>query len=170
MGFLSMVKHPGRQMKTLPKTLLILYHSNTGATEKMAFEIAKGVENRRIKTILKKVGNCTLSDLAQADGLAIGCPTHYSNVSWQVKKFLDESILAFYEKGHSLKGKVCGCFTSVGAYDDGKECLRMLELAFGYALKMKMIPGIVLETKIVCEGNLDICYEYGQKIAQGLTI
>ena len=136
----------------------------------MASSIAKGIEKEGVGAILKSVEACTVNDLASADGLIVGCPTHYSNVSWQVKKFLDESILAFYSDGNSLRGKVCGCFTSVGAYADGKECLRMLELAFGYALKMKMVPGIVLETKDVCKGNLDICYEYGQKIAQELTI
>jgi hypothetical protein len=65
---------------------------------------------------------------------------------------------------------VCGCFTSTEAYDNGKECLRMLELAFGYALKMKMVPGIILETNDVVEGNLSMCYEYGQKIAQELVV
>jgi len=136
----------------------------------MASSIAKGIEKEGVGAALKRVEDCTINDLASADGLVVGCPTHYSNVSWQVKKFLDESILAFYSEGNSLRGKVCGCFTSTGEYDDGRECIKMLELAFGYALKMKMVPGIVLETKDIGEGNLDICNEYGQKIAQELTI
>ena len=73
------------------------------------------------------------------------------------------------QEGHSLKGKVCGCFTSSGAYSDGKECLRMLELAFGVALKMKIVPGIILESKDVDAGKLSLCFEYGQKIAQEIT-
>ncbi len=152
----------------MPKTLLIVYYSKTGATEKMALNIAKGVEKAGAKVVLKKVDDCTLTDLAQADGLAVGCPTHYSNIAWPIKKFLDESILAFYKEGYSLRGKVCGCFTSTGGYDDGKECIRMLELAFGYALKMKMVPGIILETKEAAADNLAICYEYGQKLAKEL--
>ena len=119
--------------------------------------------------ILKKVEDCTLEDLAKADGLAVGSPTYYSNISWPMKKLLDETILAFYTKGHSLRNKVCGCFTSTGAFNDGKECLRMLELAFGNALKMKIIPGIILESKEVEKGNLSVCFEYGQKIARELT-
>lgn len=136
-------------------------------TEKMASEIAKGAEKEGVNSILRKVDDCTISDLALADGLAVGCPTHYSNIAWQVKRLLDETILTFYTEGHSLRGKVCGCFTSVGAYDDGKECLRMLELAFGNALKMNMVPGIILETKDVCN-KLAICNEYGQRIAHEL--
>ena len=118
---------------------------------------------------MKKVEDCTQDDLAGADGLAVGSPTHYSNIAWQIKKFMDETILAFYAKGNSLRNKVCGCFTSTGAYGDGKECLRMLELAFGGAFKMKIVSGMILESKDMDESNLSTCYEFGQKIAQELT-
>jgi multimeric flavodoxin WrbA len=135
----------------------------------MASQIAGGAKVAGVKTILKKVEDCTLNDLAEADGIAVGSQTHYSNMAWQIKRFLDETILTFYTKGHSLRNKVCGCFTSTGAYSDGKECLRMLELAFGFALKMKMVSGIILESRDMDEGNLSACYEYGQKIARELT-
>ena len=135
----------------------------------MASHIARGAEKAGVNAILKKVEDCTLHDLAEADGIAVGSPTHYSNIAWQIKRLMDETILTFYTKGHSLGNKVCGCFTSTGAYSDGKECLRMLELAFGFALKMKIVPGIILESKDVDEGNLSACYEYGQKIARELT-
>jgi len=135
----------------------------------MASHIARGAEKAGVNAILKKVEDCTLNDLAEADGIAVGSPTHYSNIAWQIKRLMDETIITFYTKGHSLGNKVCGCFTSTGAYSDGKECLRMLELAFGFALKMKIVPGIILESKDVDEGNLSACYEYGQKIARELT-
>jgi multimeric flavodoxin WrbA len=153
----------------MPKTLIIVYCSNTGKTQKMASNIATGVEQSGVNTILKNVEDCTLNDLAEADGIVVGSPTHYSNVAWQIKKFMDETILTFYTSGHSLRNKVCGCFTSTGAYNDGKECLRMLELGFGFALKMKIVPGIVLESKEIDEGNLSECFEYGQRIARELT-
>src|SRR5665647_1768602 len=103
-----------------------------------------------------------------ADGIAFGSPTYYSNIAWQAKKFLDETILEFYAQGYSLKGKVCGCFTSTGGYADGRECLRMLELAFGCALKMRMVSGAVLESKDIVEGNVSKCYDLGKRIAQEL--
>ena len=134
----------------------------------MASQITAGVQAAGANTILKKVEDCTLDDLAKADGLAVGTPTYYSNISWPMKKFLDEPILVFYKEGHSLRNKACGCFTSTGAYNDGKECLRMLELAFGVALKMKIISGIILESKEVDSGNLSICFEFGQKMAREL--
>jgi multimeric flavodoxin WrbA len=154
----------------LPKNLLIIYYSNTGKTEKLALQIARGAKISGVNAILKKVEDCTINDLAKADGIAVGSPTYYSNIAWQIKRLMDETILTLYTNGHSLRNKVCGCFTSTGAYNDGKECLRMLELAFGVALKMKIVPGVVVESKDADEGNLSICYEYGQKIAQELNI
>jgi multimeric flavodoxin WrbA len=156
-------------VQELPKTLLIVYYSNTGKTEKMATNIARGAETAGVNAILKKVENCTQNDLAEADGIAVGSPTYYNNMVWQIKRFMDETILSFYTEGNSLRNKVCGCFTSTGAYSDGKECLRMLELAFGGALKMKIVPGLILESKDVDEGNLASCDEYGQKIAREIT-
>jgi multimeric flavodoxin WrbA len=135
----------------------------------MAKQIAKGAENAGVNATLKKVEDCTLDDLVNADGIAVGSPTHYSNMAWQIKRLLDETILTFYDQGHSLRNKICGCFTSTGAHNDGKECLRMLELAFGLALKMKMVPGIILESKDADEDNLLSCFEYGQKIGQELV-
>jgi NAD(P)H dehydrogenase (quinone) len=135
----------------------------------MALQIARGAEMAGVNAILKKVEGCTLNDLTQANGIAVGSPTYYSNMAWQIKRLMDETILTLYTNGHSLKNKVCGCFTSTGSYNDGKECLRMLELAFGVALKMKIVPGIIVESKDIDEGNLFSSYDYGQKIAQEIN-
>ena len=76
---------------------------------------------------------------------------------------MDETVLAFYSEGNSLRNKVCGCFTSTGAYGDGKECLRILELAFGVALKMKIVPGIILESKDMDDRQCPLCYRVRAK-------
>jgi multimeric flavodoxin WrbA len=155
-------------MMKMSKTLLVIYYSQKGATQKMATEISRGAKDENVNVVSKNITECTISDLSAADGIAFGSPTYYSNIAWQPKKFLDETILEFYNQGHSLKGKVCCCFTSTGGYNDGKECLRMLEIAFGYALKMRMLSGVVLESKDIVEGNLSLCYDLGKRIAQEL--
>ena len=153
----------------MSNTLLVIYYSKKGATEKMAKEIARGAQDIGAKVAMRSIVDCTMADLMGADAIAFGSPTYYSNIAWLPKKFLDETVLEFYAQGHSLKGKVCGCFTSTGCYNDGKECLRMLELAFGYALKMSMVTGLVLETKDVVKGNLSECYDLGKRLAQELA-
>jgi len=126
----------------------------------MASQIAAGAANNGAMTILKRVENCTLDDLARADGLAVGSPTYYCNMAWQIKKFLDEKMLEFYAKGNSLRNKVCGCFTSAGVSADGQECLRAFDLAFRMALKMRVLPGLVLESMRV-DGDDVACFKFG---------
>ncbi len=154
----------------MAKTLLVVYYSKTGTTKQMAAEVARGAEDSGVFVNSKTFEDCTISDLLNADGLAFGSPTHYCNMAWQPKRFLDELVLDFYSKGHTLKDRVCGCFTSTGTYEDGKECLRMLELAFSAALKMQLVPGVVMETNSLVNGHASECYELGQKIAQQLAL
>jgi multimeric flavodoxin WrbA len=149
-------------------TVLVVYYSKKGATEKMALEIARGVKDSGVNVVIKTFMDCTIADLLAADAVAFGSPTYYSNIAWQPKKFLDEVILEFYARGYSLKGKVCGCFTSTGGFDDGRECLRMLELAFGFALKMCLVPGVVFESKDFVEGNFSKCYDLGKMVVKEL--
>lgn len=131
----------------------------------MAEEIGKGAEGQGVKVELRRVEDCSLSDLAEADGIVIGSPTYFSNVAWQVKKLVDESI-ALYRKGHQLGGKVGGCFTSSGTRRDGKDCVRMLRLALGFHHRMKMVPGI---TRASGDSEVEIsemCRQYGKEIAR----
>ncbi|NIP66605.1 hypothetical protein GWN63_00690 [Candidatus Bathyarchaeota archaeon] len=145
------------------KQLLILYYTGTGNTREMAEEIGKGAEQPGIKVEIRKVEECRLQDLAGADGIVIGSPTYFSNVAWQVKRFIDESI-SLYRKDHRLQGKVGGCFTSSGTHRDGKDCIRMLELAFGFHHKMKLMPGIIRTSSDKAEEVSKICQQYGKKI------
>jgi NAD(P)H dehydrogenase (quinone) len=133
----------------------------------MAEEIGKGAERLGIGVKLKRVEECRLSDLAEADGIVIGSPTYFSNVAWQVKKLIDESI-TLYRKGR-LEDKVGGCFTSAGTRRDGKDCIRMLKLAFGLHHSLKMIPGIVRASGDSEKEALVMCQRYGAEIAKRIT-
>jgi len=148
------------------KTMLILYYSGSGNTEKMANAIADAVSENSIDVKVEEVENFELSNLPKYDAIAIGSPTYFSNVAWQVKKVIDESI-RFYS-GKKLSGKVAGIFTSAGTRRDAQDCLRMLEIAFGFHHGMKVIEGIIR----VDGENDDIvqkrCWEYGQKLAEEL--
>ncbi len=115
------------------------------------------------------VEECRLNDLAEADGIVIGSPTHFSNVAWQVKKLIDESI-TLYRKGHQLRDKVGGCFTSSGTRRDGKDCIRMLELAFGLHHRLKMVPGIIRVSGDKEEEVSKFCRQYGTEIARRILL
>jgi len=147
------------------KRLLVVYYTGTGNTKRMAEEIGKGAEQLGVNVQVKSVEECELSDLAAADGIVMGSPTYFSNVAWQVKKLIDESII-LYRKGHELRGKVGGCFTSAGTRRDGKDCVRMLELTLGFHHKLKMVGGIIRASDDGEEEVSKMCQQYGIKIAK----
>jgi NAD(P)H dehydrogenase (quinone) len=98
--------------------ILVIYDSRTGNTEKMAFAVAEGVkEVEGAEGVLKKVDKATLGDLLESDGIIMGSPTYYGQMSGKLKAFIDEST-----KIHGkLKGKVGGAFTSSGGIACGAE-------------------------------------------------
>ena len=155
-----------RLMKRLAtERLLVVYYTGTGNTKRMAEEIGKGAEQLGVNVQIKSVEECELSDLAEADGIVIGSPTYFSNVAWQGKKLIDESI-TLYRKEHQLRGKVGGCFTSAGTRRDGKDCSRMLELALGLHHKLKLLPGIIRASDDGEEEVNKMCQQYGMEIAK----
>jgi len=147
------------------KRLLVAYYTGTGHTERMAEEIGEGAERLGVEVEVKRIEECGLDDLVEADGLVIGSPTYFSNVAWQAKKLIDESI-ALYRTGRQLRDKVGGCFTSSGTQRDGKDCIRMLELAFGLHHKMKLIPGIIRASGGREQEVSKMCQQCGMKVAR----
>lgn len=116
--------------------ILIVYYSKSGNTAKMAEYVAEGV--REVGTVefdVKKVEETAVDELLEVDGVIIGSPTYYGSMTWQVKKFLDESV-----KHHGkLNGKVGAAFTSSGVVGGGNETTIM------DILKSLLIHGMVVQ-------------------------
>lgn len=119
--------------------ILIIYYSRYGNTEKMANYIARGVESVAgaeavirtvpdISTVCEKVADtipnegapyATVEDLKQCDGLALGSPTHFGNMSAALKYFIDSSSSTWFSG--ELNGKPAAVFTSTGSMHGGQE-------------------------------------------------
>lgn len=98
--------------------MLIIYDSQTGNTEKMAFGVSEGVEEvKGAEPILRKVDQATLNDLQDADAIIIGSPTYFGQMSGKLKTFIDTSA-SIHGK---LAGKAGGVFTSSGGTACGAE-------------------------------------------------
>lgn len=152
----------------MTKQLLITYYTGTGKTQWMAQTIADGAREQGVSVKVLPVEDCTVEELHVADGIIIGSPTYFSNMAWQVKKLVDESI-TLYRRDHLLQDKVAGCFTSSGTKTDGKDCIKTLKVAFGHHHRMKMLEGII---RVSNDPNIKIeqlCKNYGRRIAKILT-
>jgi NAD(P)H dehydrogenase (quinone) len=98
--------------------ILVVYDSKTGNTEKMAFAVAEGAKQvSGVDAVVKKVDQTSLDDLQKADGIVMGSPTYYGQMSAKLKALIDESV-----KIHGkLEGKVGAAFTSSGGTATGAE-------------------------------------------------
>ena len=100
----------------MPKAL-VCYYSRTGNTKKMAVKIAEVLESEGLAVDLKRVEDTAPADLLGYDCIVFGSPTYYGNMSWELKRLLDESV-KFHGK---LRGKVGGAFTSSANIGGGNE-------------------------------------------------
>jgi len=116
--------------------ILIIYDSKTGNTEKMAFAVAEGAKQfKGVKVVVKKVDKTSLKDLLSADGIVMGSPTYYGQMSAKLKALIDESV-----KIHGkLEGKVGAAFTSSGGTATGAETTLMS------ILQAMLIHGMIVQ-------------------------
>jgi NAD(P)H dehydrogenase (quinone) len=119
--------------------ILILYYSRNGATEKMAMQIARGIESvKSAEAVLRTVPEVStvcetiaetipesgapyvkLTDLENCDGLALGSPTHFGNMAAPLKYFIDTTSSLWFSG--ALSGKPAGVFTSSSSMHGGHE-------------------------------------------------
>lgn len=119
--------------------ILVLYYSRYGATESLAREVCNGIDSvagcsARLRTVpavsavseateddVPKKGPpyATVEDLAECDGIVMGSPTRFGNMSAALKYFLD-STGTDWLKG-TLVDKPAGVFTSTSSLHGGNE-------------------------------------------------
>ncbi len=118
--------------------VLVLYYSRHGATERLAQQIARGVEQAgveaRIRTVPAVSTVCEATaedipdsghlyasedDLRDCAGLLMGSPTRFGNMAAPLKYFLDGSS-SLWMSG-ALIGKPAAVFTSSASMHGGQE-------------------------------------------------
>jgi NAD(P)H dehydrogenase (quinone) len=119
--------------------VLVLYYSSYGHIERMAHEVAVGVQEAGGSGVVKRVPETTREDLARQagfkltqsapvalieeladyDGVVFGTPTRFGNMAAQMKHFLDQAG-GLWMKG-SLVGKVASVFSSSATQHGGQE-------------------------------------------------
>ncbi len=99
--------------------VLIVYHSLSGNTERMAHGVADGV--KRISgavAILKKIEEVRKQDLEAADGIILGSPAYFANIAGKMKLAIDDWN---WKLKVDFTDKVGGAFATGGGQTGGKE-------------------------------------------------
>lgn len=157
--------------------VLVLYHSQTGHTKKMAQAVGRGARSvKGVQVDIKHVDEAKTDDLLCYDGFAVGSPCHCGLPSWKLKRFFDESLDAW----GSVEGKVACAFASQGGRGGGGELTAMaiLNMLINYGFLVfgvtdYVAPKMTLHYGAVGTGEPDrdelaACRRLGQKLAQNV--
>lgn len=94
----------------------ILYSTRTGKTEKVAQLIAEGAKRvEGIEVKLMNLNNLDKDFINDSDGIIFGTPTYYANISWEMKKWIDES------NEYNLEGKLGAAFSTANSIAGGAD-------------------------------------------------
>ena len=106
------------------KNLLIVYHTQTGNTEKLAEAAREGATDELVEGVdvrYLKVGSAGPEDLLWADGLLLGTPENFGYMSGAMKDFFDRT---FYPVEGRIISLPYAVFISAG--NDGSGALRAI--------------------------------------------
>jgi NAD(P)H dehydrogenase (quinone) len=147
--------------------ILIVYDSKTGNTEKMAQAVAKGAENAGATVSVKRAENVKLHEFQDADGIIMGSPTYFGQMSSKLKHIIDDSI----ELHTQLTGKVGAAFVSSGGTASGAETT-LLSILQAMLIHGMIVQGNAEEQHygVAAQGapklnELKACEELGERVA-----
>lgn len=97
--------------------ILILYYSKGGNTEKLAQEVARGVESAGLKAVVRNTGEVSKDDFLNSAGVIAGSPVYFGVMAWELKKIFDDYVGI----RRKMENKVGAAFATGGHHTGGKE-------------------------------------------------
>jgi len=139
----------------LPK-LVVVYDSKTGNTQRMAEAVADGARKvKEVEVTVRKIGEAfPITELEEADGIILGSPCNYANVTPEMRMFLDSL------KKADLKDKVGAAFGSWGWSGEAVEIVIENMESFGMT-----VLGSVEANYKPSDEDLKKCSELGEAVA-----
>jgi multimeric flavodoxin WrbA len=150
--------------KSLTCNILIVYHSQSGNTQKMAQKAAEGAQSiPGVAVFLKRAAEATLQDLLSCHGLVIASPEYFGYMAGMVKDFFDRTYNEARKKKEIFKKPYA---TLISAGNDGTGALSHIErICLGYPFKKVLSP--VIAKGEVNGAILAQCEELGKTISAG---
>jgi len=145
--------------------ILIVYHSQTGNTERLARAVCKGVsDTQNINAIFKRANDTLTEDIRDCNAIIICSPEYFGYMAGAIKDLFDRT----YDELKDDKGVFKKPYAVViSAGNDGSGALTHIErILRGYRFKKVQNPVICKGT--VTEEALTKCYELGRTIAEGI--
>jgi flavorubredoxin len=142
--------------------VLVIYHSQSGNTEKMAKAIGEGAKQvKGTQVVVKKALEAGVDDLLACDAIAVGSPDYFSYMAGGVKDFFDR---VFYPSQGKVTAKPCATFGSAGG--PASVVLECLDKMCFSSMKFKKVADSVGVSGKISEETLDECKALGKNLAQ----
>ncbi|MER2553440.1 MAG: NAD(P)H-dependent oxidoreductase [Thauera sp.] len=147
------------------KRLLIVYHTQSGNTGRLAEAVFAGA--RRVvetETVIKRAFDAGTDDLLACHGLLLGTPENFGYMSGALKDFFDRT---YYPCEGKLTGLPYAVFVSAG--NDGTGAVREIgRIANGYG--WKTVAEALIVRRQIGEADLERASELGEAMAAGLAM
>ena len=145
--------------------LLIVYHTQSGNTGRLAEAVLRGAQGEAgVTTQLKRAFDTTIDALLACNGLLLGTPEKFGFMSGALKDFFDRTYYPAEGKTVALPYAV---FISAG--NDGTGAVRQIErIATGYGWKRVAEP--LIARKEITATDLTAAEELGAALAAGLAL
>lgn len=147
------------------KNLLVVYHSQSGNTEKLAQAVYRGARQAsETHTTLIKAFDATLQNLLDCQGVLFGTPENLGYMSGAIKDFFDRT---FYPAQDYALNLPYALFISAG--NDGTGAVRQIDrILTGYPMR-KIAEPVICRGEVTQE-HLEQCEELGFTLAAGLAL
>jgi NAD(P)H dehydrogenase (quinone) len=126
-----------------PVRILITYHSETGNTEKLAQSIRDGAKSvPGAEITLQKMADVKDDTISNFDGIVIGTPVHWANLSTESRRFIDRLGTALAKTKVWGDGRAAGVFCTGGNVSSGKEMARLSLISSLLEMRFVVIGGV----------------------------
>ncbi len=141
--------------------VLIVYHTLSGNTEKMAKAFAEGARSvPGTEAVLKKALDAGLEDLLRCDAVAFGSADYFSYIAGALKDFFDRT---YYPSQGKVAGKPYAAFATGGR--GGDTALAVLDRLCG-AFKLEKSVDSISVSGAPSSDVLAKCKDAGEKLAK----
>ena len=147
------------------KHLLIVFHSQSGTTSKMADAVIEGAKHPDIEGVEVRVRDALEAlptDVLWADGMILGTPENFGYMSGAIKYFLDR---VYYPCEDKVSGMPYALFVRAG--NDGTGAISSITRILT-GLSVRQVQDPVLIAGDFDESRLSECEELGMTMAAGL--
>ncbi len=144
---LAIAADPSPLTRSDELSILVVFDSRTGHTEKLARAVAEGVDQvEGAVAVLRRREEVRDEEILSSSGILLGSPVHWASLSAESKAFLERVGQVLVEAkelgpGTTSRPRAAGAFVTGGAVSSGKELARLSILAAFLNMRFVVVGG-----------------------------